>query len=273
MAPRCMHSAALVASLTAVSMRIATSGSPSRAAGTRSTSLVPGRRMSQSMSAMRWRLSCSSASSPVRAAYTSNCCCCRNFLRAFRMGSSSSTTRIWTGPAMSATLVLLMGGWWILHQLPQPSLTFYEADLHRPREQARPMRPRQQLDHGPPAGLSIIHGVVIHVHADEAIGAGGVQPATLPLRVRQGLRPVGEPVLNARLQVSCDVAHQVRPEVAPHHVAAERQRQPCLRAPPLAEVDPEMQTAVGVGELALVNQQSRVRPAGRHVVFDLIEWP
>src|SRR6184192_4329007 len=103
---RALHSAALVASLTAVSMRIASSGSTSSAAGTRSTPLVPGMRMSHSMSAMRWRLSCCSASSPEPAAYTSNCCCCRNFLRAFRMGSSSSTTRIWTGPAMSATLVL-----------------------------------------------------------------------------------------------------------------------------------------------------------------------
>src|SRR5256885_5949790 len=236
MAPRCMHSAALVASLTAVSMRIASWGAASSAAGTRSTPLVPGMRMSHSMSAMRWRLSCCSASSPVPAAYTSNCCCCRNFLRAFRMGSSSSTTRIWTGPAMSATLVLLSP---TDHDL---ALALHEADLHRPREQARPMRPRQQLNHGPPAGLSIIHGVVVHVHADEAISAGDVQPATVRLRVRQGLRPVGESVLNARLQVPCDVAHQVRTEVTPHHVAAERQRQPCLRAPPLAAAEPALPT-------------------------------
>ncbi len=94
MAPRCMQSAALVASFTAVSMRIASSGSISMACGTRSTPLVPGIRMSHNMSAMRCRRSCCRASSPVPAAYTSYCCCVRNFLRAFRMGSSSSTTRI-----------------------------------------------------------------------------------------------------------------------------------------------------------------------------------
>src|SRR6266403_1873293 len=42
MAPRCMHSAALVASFTAVSMRIASSGSISMACGTRSTPLLQG---------------------------------------------------------------------------------------------------------------------------------------------------------------------------------------------------------------------------------------
>src|SRR5205814_2052885 len=159
MAPRCMHSAALVASLTAVSMRIASSGSISIAAGTRSTPLVPGMRMSHSMRAMRWRLSCCSASSP--------------------------------------------------------------------------------------------------------------EPAAVALRVRQRLGTVGKAVLNARLQVPCDVAHEGLPEVTAHHVAAERQRQPCLGVPPLTEVDPEVQAAVGVGQLALVDQQSRVRPAGHHVLFDL----
>ena len=133
------------------------------------------------------------------------------------------------------------------------------------------MRPRQQLGHGPPAGFSVVDGVGVHVHADETIGAGVVEPAAVRLRVRQRLRPVGETVLNARLQVACDVAHQGRPEVTAHHVPAERQRQPRLRAPPLAQVDPEPQPAVGVGKLALVDQQSRVCAAGRHVVFDLIE--
>src|SRR6266513_1500849 len=230
MAPRCMHSAALVASFTAVSMRIASSGSISIACGTRSTPLVPGIRMSHSMSAMRWRRSCCRASSPVLAAYTSYCCCERNFLRAFRMGSSSSTTRIWTGPVTSATAVLLIGGWWrfvedggvrvltsttstILHQ---PPLTFHEADLHRPREQARPVGARKQLGHRLSAGRAVVHGVCVDVHLDEPVDAGCVEAAAVCRRVREGLGAVGEAVLNAGLEIAGDVAHQRVPEVTAH---------------------------------------------------------
>ena len=49
MAPRCMHSAALVASFTAVSIRMATLGSSSSSCGTRSMPLTPGIRTSSSM--------------------------------------------------------------------------------------------------------------------------------------------------------------------------------------------------------------------------------
>src|SRR5712691_5461936 len=196
MAPRCMHRAALVASFTAVSMRIASSGSSSMACGTRSTPLVPGIRMSHSISAMRCRRSCCKASSPEPAAYTSYCCCVRNFLRAFRIGSSSSTTRIWTGPAMSATGVLLMG---VLHD-GSPSRTCHEGDFHRPREQARAVGATQQLGHGASAGWAVVHRVRVYVHADEAVDARCVQAATVGRRVREGLGAVGEAVLNAGLE-------------------------------------------------------------------------
>src|SRR6266480_147632 len=222
MAPRCMHNAALVASFTAVSMRIASSGSTSIACGTRSTPLVPGIRMSHSMSAMRWRRSCCRASSPLLAAYTSYCCCVRNFLRALRMGSSSSTTRIWTGPVTSATAVLLIGA----------PLTFHEADLHRPREQARPAGAREQLGHRLSADRAVVHGVCVDVHPDEPVDAGWVETAR-------------------------DVAHQRVSQVAAHDVAAKRQRQARLVVPPFAEIDPEVQPTIGIGELTLVNEDSR----------------
>src|SRR5213595_603350 len=216
MAPRCMHRAALVASFTAVSMRIASSGSISMACGTRSTPLVPGIRMSHNMSAMRCRRSCCRASSPVPAAYTSYCCCVRNFLRAFRMGSSSSTTRIWTGPVTSATAVLLRG---------QPSLTCHEGDLHRPREQARTVGASEQLGYGLSAGRSVVHRVGVDVHPDEPINASLVEAAAVRRRVREGLGAVREAVLNAGLEVAGDVPHQRVSQVATHDVAAERQRQ------------------------------------------------
>src|SRR6266566_2346487 len=235
MAPRCMQSAALVASFTAVSMRIASSGSISMACGTRSTPLVPGIRMSHSMSAMRWRRSCCRASSPVPAAYTSYCCWTRNFLRAFRMGSSSSTTRICTGPAVSATVILLMGGWWglwrlvevvevksrststILHHPPQPSLTCNEGDVDPLRQQARPVGASEQLAHGLSAGRAVVHRVGVDVHPDEPIDARRVEAAAVGRRVRQGLRAVGEAVLNAGFEIPGDVPHQRLSQVATHH--------------------------------------------------------
>src|SRR6266568_826825 len=260
MAPRCMHSAALVASFTAVSMRIASSGSISMACGTRSTPLVPGIRMSHSMRAMRWRLSCCRASSPVPAAYTSYCCCVRNFLRALRMGSSSSTTRICTGPAMSATDVLLMG---VLHKHGSPSQTCHEGDLHRPREQARTVGASEQLGYGLSAGRSVVHRVGVDVHPDEPINASLVEAAAVRRRVREGLGPMREAVLNAGLEVAGDVPHQRVSQVATHDVAAERQRQARLVIPPFAEIDPEVQPAVRVRQLPLVDEEPRVRPARR----------
>src|SRR5881296_3247820 len=262
MAPRCMHRAALVASFTAVSMRIASSGSISMACGTRSTPLVPGIRMSHSISAMRWRRSCCRASSPVPATYTSYCCCVRNFLRAFRMGSSSSTTRICTGPAMSATDFLLNGS---------PSLTCHEGDLHRPREQARAVGASEQLGYGPSAGRSVVHRIGVDVHPDEPINASWVEAAAVRRRVREGLGAVREAVLNAGLEVAGDVPHQRVSQVATHDIAAERQRQARLVVPPFAEIDPEVQPAVRVRQLALVDEEPRVRPTRRHVLLDLIE--
>src|SRR5256885_6126837 len=286
MAPRCMHSAALVASFTAVSMRIASSGSISIACGTRSTPLVPGIRMSHSMSAMRWRRSCCRASSPVLAAYTSYCCCERNFLRACRMGSSSSTTRIWTGPVTSATAVLLIGGWWRtvedgggrgsldlhnLHQPPQPSLTCNESDVHPLRQQARTVGAREQLGHRLSAGRAVVHRVCVDVHLDEPVDAGWVEAAAVRRRVREGLGAVGEAVLNAGLEIAGDVAHQRVPQVTAHDVAAKRQRQARLVVPPFAEGDPEGQPAVRIGELPLVNEDPRLGVTRRYVLLDLIE--
>src|SRR5438876_2188809 len=236
MAPRCMHNAALVASFTAVNMRIASSGSTSSAWGTRSTPLVPGMRMSHSINDTRCRRSCCKASSPEPAAYTSNCCCARNFLRAFRIGSSSSTTRIWTGPTpvMSATRDSLgdtvekmaVAG---LSGQPRRARTRLiargdEPEVHWRGEQADAVRALEQLGHGAATGGSVVDRVVVDVHADEPVRARRVESAAVRARVRKGLRPMREAVLDAGLQVACNVAHQRLAQVATHNVAAERDR-------------------------------------------------
>src|SRR3977135_4532931 len=263
MAHRCMHRAWLVASFTAVSMRIASSGSISIACGTRSTPLVPGIRMSHSMSAMRCRLSCCKASSPLPAAYTSYCCCVRNFLRAFRIGSSSSTTRIWTGPAMSATQDSLgdsLKKWRRPLYLDSPGrargcgVRRHERDVDGRGEQPRPMRTPEQLRDRLSAGRAVIHGVGVDVHPDEPIDARWVEAAAVRRRVREGLGAMSEAVLNAGLEIAGDALHQRFAQVAAHDVAAQRQRKARFVVPPLAEVDPEVQPVVGVGQLPFVDE-------------------
>ena len=60
-------------------------------------------------------------------------------------------------------------------------------------------------------------------------------------------------------------------DVAARDVDAERQRQPRLEQPPLAEVEHLVQADVGERQLALVDQQAVVGPAGRNLVRDLLE--
>src|SRR5207249_2644251 len=81
----------------------------------------------------------------------------------------------------------------------------------------------------------------------------------------------GEAVLNAGFEIPGDVPHQRLSQVATHHVATERQRQSRLVVPPFAQVDPQMQAAVGVGELPLVDEEPRLRATRRYVLLDLIE--
>ena len=61
------------------------------------------------------------------------------------------------------------------------------------------------------------------------------------------------------------------PEIAPRDVRAERQGQAGLAEPPLAEIDDLLQPGGGVRELALVDEQARVRLPRRDLVHDLVE--
>jgi hypothetical protein len=81
------------------------------------------------------------------------------------------------------------------------------------------------------------------------------------LRVVDGVLPVRQRVGDAVVQQLRDLADHLGPEIAADDVAAERQRQ---AAGPLvhhfAQVHDLPQAVVGVGELPLVDQQSRRRP-------------
>src|ERR1041385_5528551 len=205
MAPRCIHRAALVASLTAVSMRIARSGSISSASGTRSTPLVPGMRMSHSINAILWRRSSLSASSPDAAAYVSKRSFARNFLSALRIGSSSSTTNT-AGRAVESvkwrTPCRLWQRWraWRC-RASRSGGSADELEVDEGRKQAGAGTALEQLGHRAPAGGAVVDGKAVHIHPYELIGLSGVQPAAELARVREGLRPVRQRVFDTGLQV------------------------------------------------------------------------
>src|SRR3989441_6053612 len=84
-------------------------------------------------------------------------------------------------------------------------------------------------------------------------------------------RSVCEAVLDAGFQIARNVAHELRPEVPAHHVAAEREGEPGLRTPPLPQIRPQVEAPVGVRELAFMDEQAGGGPSVRDVVLDPIE--
>ena len=76
--------------------------------------------------------------------------------------------------------------------------------------------------------------------------------------------------------LSCSIRETFRimsgPEIAPDHVAAERQRH-AARAlrPPFSKVDDLLQPVVLIGELPLVNQEPRLNLPFAHGVLNAIE--
>src|SRR5713226_2642369 len=163
MAPRCMHRAALVASFTAVSMRIASSGSSSMAWGTRSTPLLPG------------LVTGAGGVHPVL------------LLREELLEGVPERLLVVHNQDLDGTRHV--GHW--RPPYGSPSRTCHEGDFHRPREQARAVGATQQLGHGASAGWAVVHRVRVYVHADEAVDARCVQAATVGRRVREGLGAVG----------------------------------------------------------------------------------
>ena len=73
------------------------------------------------------------------------------------------------------------------------------------------------------------------------------------------------------LSVRATLAISAGPEIAADGVAAERQRQAGLIAPPAPEIDDAVQPGLVVGELALVDDQPGLVLAGEHFGNDLVE--
>ena len=82
---------------------------------------------------------------------------------------------------------------------------------------------------------------------------------------------MAERVLDALAQRFGHGLHQRMAEAALDGVAAEWERQAGLLAPPAAEVNDLVQAALGVSQLAFVNDEARVELAGDHLRDDFVE--
>src|SRR4029450_8324771 len=121
------------------------------------------------------------------------------------------------------------------------------------------------------AFASVSAGPVVHVHPDEPVGPLPIEPARVREGVRERVLPVSEAVLDRTAERAGDAGDPVGPEVAPHDVSAERQREAGLFLPPPTEVDDLPKTFVGERELALVNEESGFELAGCDARLDPIE--
>src|ERR1700760_5044394 len=114
----------------------------------------------------------------------------------------------------------------------------------------------EQLADRLPAVLAIVQCALVYVHADEAVRQLRVEVAGELHRIGKRLFAMIECVLNAFAQRFGDDAHRLIAQAAANRVAAQRQWQPGLLAPPLAEVEHLLETAGRVSELSFMDDEA-----------------
>ena len=138
------------------------------------------------------------------------------------------------------------------------------------RERADRLAAAQELRDGLATLLPVVLRELVDIHRDEAVRDGGVDPAPELERVLQRLGAMVERALDRVGEHLREVA-ETRADVASRDDDAERQRQPGLEQPPLAEVEHLLQAVVLEGELALVNEQPCCRATRGDLLRDLLE--
>jgi hypothetical protein len=138
------------------------------------------------------------------------------------------------------------------------------------REPGRVRPVEEELDRPPPL-RAVAAGPPVDVHADEAVRLPPLEAARIAHRVRERLLPVGQAVFDRAGQGPRDPRDPLRAEIAPHDVAAERQRKAGLGLPPPAQVLDLRETLLRERELPLVDQDSRVEAPREHAFEDLVE--
>jgi hypothetical protein len=133
-----------------------------------------------------------------------------------------------------------------------------EVDICLERNDAALIAHVEQLLDGNPAVVAVVDGALVDVHADEAIGERGVQVAGELHGVLERCFAVVERVLDAVAQGVGGDELDLRTERAADGVAAKREGKAGLLVPPYAEVDDLLEAVLGVGELALVDEEASV---------------
>ena len=118
---------------------------------------------------------------------------------------------------------------------------------------------------------AVVEGALIDVHADKAVGQAGVEVTGELHGVFQRLLAVIESMLDAVAYSAGDSAEGFGTKRAADGVAAKRQDEAGGFAPPDAEVDDLVQSAGGVGELALMDDEAGIVFAGENLGDDLVE--
>src|ERR1700675_3694904 len=146
-----------------------------------------------------------------------------------------------------------------------------ELHRHRTCYHARPDAFVEEEPDRCPTAFAVVERPVIHVHPDERIGLSPVEATRKTHRMVQSVLAVIEAVRDALPKMPGHFLLDVARHCLPNNIAAEREWQARFLEPPRAHVGDEMQSIVLVGELALVNQQSRIDIAPDHGLIDLIE--
>jgi hypothetical protein len=84
--------------------------------------------------------------------------------------------------------------------------------------------------------ISVVERVIVHIHPDEAIRERGIHPAGERHRVLHACCSVLETIANAFPQDAIDLRPLGWRDVFADDIAAERERKPCVRFPPFAEI-------------------------------------
>ena len=109
--------------------------------------------------------------------------------------------------------------------------------MHGLVESADLLAAAKQLVDGSPSLLAVVLGQLVHVHAHEAVGELVVEAPSPLRRVLERALAVVEPGADRIGEDRRKLPQNLRAEIAPGHVRAERQREARVGQPPLAEVE------------------------------------
>ena len=211
----------------------------------------------------RLSLDGSSASAAVPAVRTSNFSWPRNRRSAWRIGSSSSTTSTVTGVRVGA-------GRGSGAVTDQPMNSTWTRVGISPAPAAR----SSSSLHGAPPDRAVVHRPLVDVHPDEGVGAfiRRARGCTASRATALPPRWASAYSMLARTSLATWAITSRRPRSRRTTLPPSGSGRPVSRMPPGAEILPEVEPGVGVGELPFMDQQARPRRRPRSTaVLDLVE--